>query len=135
MQITPVTWSSLLARRLDIAFVLSLGATTPVITPFILRKRVWRFVLSLGVTCPLITPVTWLSLSFVNFVFREASIIDYIRDSAPLLLLSSRFTVCFSTFNGNQLPLMTLVDLSRGGPAYFQSNCQSGRRGWNCSCF
>ena len=40
----------------------------------------------------------------------------------PCPLLSRWFTVCFSTFNGNMLPLMTLEDLYRGGPAYFQSN-------------
>ena len=44
----------------------------------------------------------------------------------PSPLVRSRFTVCFSTFNGNKLPLMTLVDLYRGGPVCFQSNCQSG---------
>ena len=35
----------------------------------------------------------------------------------PCPLLGSRFTVCFSTFNGIKLPLMTLVNLSGGGPA------------------
>ena len=46
----------------------------------------------------------------------------------PWPLVSSRFTVWFSTFNGNKLPLMTLVDFCGGGLAYFQSNCQPCRR-------
>ena len=52
----------------------------------------------------------------------------------PCPLLSSRFAVCFSSFNGGKLSLMTLVDLYWGDRAYFQSNCQSGRRDWKCSC-
>ena len=51
---------------------------------------------------------------------------------ASTFCLAGWFTACFSTFNGNMLPLMTLVDLYKGGPASFQSNCQSGRRGRNC---
>ena len=57
----------------------------------------------------------------VNAVFREANIIDYIRDSAFLPY-------------GIKLPLVILVDLCGGGPAYFQSNCQSGGRDQYCSC-
>ena len=53
----------------------------------------------------------------------------------PCPLVSSRFTVWFSVFNGNKLPLMTLVDFCGGGLAYFQSNCQPCRRDRNCSCF
>ena len=68
-----------------------------------------------------------LFLLFLKFVLREANIIDYIRNSAP--------SVCFTTFNGIKLPLMALVDLYEGGPAFFQSKCQPDRRGQNCSCF
>ena len=38
-------------------------------------------------------------------------------------LLSSRFILGFRTFHGHKSPLMTLVDLYRGGLAYFQRNC------------
>ena len=113
------------------------------------------FVLSLGVPPPLITPVTWLSLFcvciffgfdyyyyyyyifslslfvclfvlFLLILFLGKLVFITSEIVHPSPLVRSRFTVCFSTFNGNKLPLMTLVDLYRGGPVCFQSNCQSG---------
>ena len=143
------------ARRLGIAFVLSLGVTTPLITPVTFSKGAWHVCLVFGCDIPVYYP-SYLTESFcadflvlkfsfiylfifvylpffslVNFLFRGASI-DYKGILCLYLLLSSWFTACFSTFNGHMLPLMTLVDLYKGGPASFQSNCQSGRRGRNC---
>ena len=54
--ISPVTWLSLLARGLGIAFVSSLGISMPLITPVILSMGAWHFCLVfLGLTYPLIT--------------------------------------------------------------------------------
>ena len=54
--ISPVTWLSLLARGLGIAFVSSLGISVPLITPVILSMGAWHFCLVfLGLTYPLIT--------------------------------------------------------------------------------
>ena len=54
--ISPVTWLSLLARGLGIAFVSSLGISMPLITPVILSMGAWHFCLVfLGLTYRLIT--------------------------------------------------------------------------------
>ena len=54
--ISLVTWLSLLARGLGIAFVSSLGISMPLITPVILSMGAWHFCLVfLGLTYPLIT--------------------------------------------------------------------------------
>ena len=54
--ISPVTWLSLLARGLGIAFVSSLGISMPLITPVILSMGAWHFCLVfLGLTYPLTT--------------------------------------------------------------------------------
>ena len=54
--ISTVTWLSLLARGLGIAFVSSLGISMPLITPVILSMGAWHFCLVfLGLTYPLIT--------------------------------------------------------------------------------
>ena len=53
--ISPVTWLSLLARGLGIAFVSSLGISMPLITPVILSMGAWHFCLVFLGTYPLIT--------------------------------------------------------------------------------
>ena len=119
-------------RGLGIAFVLSLAVIIPLITPVILSKGAWYFSLVFGCDIPTYYP-SYLIESFSKGAWHCFNNPTYY----PIYLIKSysRFTVCLSTFKGNKLPLMTLVDLYRGGPAYFQSNWQSGRRGWNCSCF
>ena len=85
-------------------------------------------VLSFGVTSPLITSVTWLSLLFVHtswfwiflyiyifFFSLSTFFFNFVLGNLVLIasgilclcpLVSSRFAVCFSTFNGSKLALL-----------------------------
>ena len=51
----------------------------------------------------------------------------------PSHFLSGKFAACLSTLNGTVLPLMALVDLYGGVPAYFRRNCEPGGRKQNCN--